>query len=259
MANSAISVAQYSVGVFTNQYAIYDTTNLIYAKKISDGIKGDSCIIFGYVTSGTGSIWYKVATLDTIGYVMADFVSYDRLKFKIKSKIETPSINPAYQYFSTSKSEWIIKKDKVMTETKIANEKRMDEFRKFVRKNDLIILSYSFPISDYLKYPGFKTTIVNPKENKTIKYLWFTLVAYNPVDDVVGTKIIQAIGPVYPLKTADYSFETVFRSNVIDYCKITNIKIQYMDGSILVLNKSQVEAIFTKSIIFKEYLKDNNL
>jgi hypothetical protein len=259
LAYSSMSVAQNIIGVLTDKYALWDTTNLIYAKKLSEGIKGDSCIILGSVTSGAGSIWYKVATLDTVGYVMSDFVSYDKLKFKVKPKIETPAFNPAYQYFSISKIEWLVKRNKAISEMQIAEEKRKDELRQFLKKSELIILSHSFPKSDYLKYPGFKTTIVNPKEDKTIKYIWFTLVAFNPVDDVVGTKTIQAIGPVYPLKTADYSFEIVFKSSVIEYCKITNIKLQYMDGTTHIFNKSQVETIFTRSMIFKEYLNDNNL
>lgn len=245
------------IGVINDQYALWDGTNLGYAKKLSEGIKGDSCLIFGSLKSTTGALWLKVATIDTVGYIMAEFVSYDKHRVK---PIGNFSANISVSdYIKTNKANWIIYKDKIKQERLAKNEKRKEELREFISKSDLFILYHSFPETDYSKYPGFKVSIYNSKQNKTIKYLWFTLVAYNAVDDVEGTKTVKAIGPVEPHKTAEYNFETVFLSKVVDYCKISSIKIQYVDGSTAIYNKNQVEAILLKSKILLSYLDNSDL
>lgn len=245
------------IGVINDQYALWDDTNLGYAKKLSEGIKGDSCLIFGSLKSATGSVWLKVVTIDTVGYIMAEFVTYN--KSKLKPISNTTVTASASDYIKTNKENWIIFKDKIKQERLVEAEKKKKELREFISKNDFFVLSYSFPETEYLKYPGFKVSIYNPKQTKTIKYLWFTLIAYNAVDDIEGTKTVQAIGPVEPLNTAEYNFETVFLSKVVDYCKISAIKIQYIDGSTVIFNKSQIETILLKSKILLSYLDNSSL
>lgn len=244
------------LGVFNDVYAIWDTTNLQYAKKLSDGIRGDTCLIFGSLRSATGSIWVKVATIDTIGYTMAEFISYDKTKVgPLKNNTTNYSVT---EYIKGNRIEWLAKKGILQGKRAAEREKNKEEFRKFIGKNDLFITLYSFPETEYLRYPGFKVSIVNSNQSKIIKYIWFTLTAYNPVDDIVGTKTFQAIGPVDPLKTADYNFEIAFRSSVVDNCKITGIKIQYMDKSVISFNKSQVESILIRSKVFLSYVENSN-
>lgn len=245
------------IGIINDQYALWDDINLGNAKKLSEGIKGDSCLIFGSLTSATGSIWLKVATIDTVGFIMSDFVTYE--KSKIRPISNGTIITSTSDYIKTNKANWIIYKDKIKQERLAKSEKRQEELRSFINKNDFFILSYSFPEGEYLKYPGFKISVYNPKQAKTIKYLWFTLTAYNAVDDIEGTKTVKAIGPIEPFKNAEYSFETVFLSKVVDYCKISSIKIQYMDGSSALYNKSQIETILLKSKILLSYLDNSSL
>jgi len=245
------------IGVIHDIYVIYDDTNLGYAQKLSEGIKGDSCIIFGSKVSSSGSLWLKVATIDTVGYVMAEFVTYDKNKVKPLGNIfSNVSVT---DYIKANKNNWIIYKEKLKQERLEKSEKNKQELRKYIEKNEIFIISHSFPESEYLKYPGFKVSIFNAKQTKTIKYLWFTLTSFNPVDDIVATKTVQAIGPVAPLSIGDYSFDIVFKSNVIEYCKITSLKIQYTDGSVSQFNKGQVETIFIKSKVLKSYLENATL
>jgi hypothetical protein len=245
------------IGVINDVYVVYDDINLGYAKKLSEGVKGDSCLIYGSLKSNSGSLWLKVATIDTVGYIMAEFVSYD--KNKVKPLVDNMTNVSVSDYIKTDKANWILYKEKIKQERLAKSEKNKQELLMYISKNDLFILSHSFPEADNLKYPGFRISIFNSKKTKTIKYIWFTLTAYNAVDDVEGTKTVQAIGPVYPLKIADYEYDIVFRSNVVDYCKITNIKIQYMDGSVTLFNKSQVETILIKSKVFLSYLDNSSL
>lgn len=86
-------------------------------------------------------------------------------------------------------------------------------------------------------------TIINPAKKK-IKYVWFTLVAYNAVGDRTGDYIhglkpvtLQGIGPVEQWSEAKWSFERVWYNETIDCVKITQIKVQYMDGSSRLFDK----------------------
>jgi hypothetical protein len=247
-------VSAITVGTFKDTYIIWSETNILNAQRLTEGFKGDSCIIIGSLKSTSDLLWLKVVTPDTIGYVIAEFVSYDPLK--VKPLKNNDAIVSTADFLKENKADWLIDREKKRQERIAKNERNKEELKKYISKNDLFIISHSFPETEYLKYPGFKVSIFNCKNSKTIKYTWFTLTAYNPVDDIVGTKTLQAIGPVYPLKIAEYAFESVFLSKIVDYIKISGIKIQYMDGSVLVFNKSQIESIFVKSSVFLNYLEN---
>ena len=64
------------------------------------------------------------------------------------------------------------------------------------------------------------------------KYLWVTVTAYNRVNDVIGTKTVQLIGPIDPGDAATGSFDDVMYSKVFHSGKIVRVKIQFMDGAI---------------------------
>lgn len=83
----------------------------------------------------------------------------------------------------------------------------------------------------------------NPTK-KTIKYIWLTVKGYNPVKDVVVDPIkktssitLKSVGPIEPYKTGEYNFEFAWFTDLVDSVKITNIKIQYMDGSVKMVDK----------------------
>lgn len=76
-------------------------------------------------------------------------------------------------------------------------------------------------------------SITNYDPKRTIKYIYITISAYNPVDDKVGSnKSITIVGPVKPYSSGSASFENVFYSKVIETLKIVHVKVLYMDGSI---------------------------
>ncbi len=89
---------------------------------------------------------------------------------------------------------------------------------------------------------GFEITVENLAK-KTIKYIWLTVKASNPVGDIVGTKTVRAIGPIASGRDGYYEFESVFLSKVVERLAIINIKIEYMDGSAKVIPVGMIKKI----------------
>lgn len=78
------------------------------------------------------------------------------------------------------------------------------------------------------------------KADKTIKYITFTVLPYNAVDDVVKCEIrglsaagCQVTGPVKPGASygSDYRWECVWYNNTITWARLGAIEIEYMDGT----------------------------
>jgi len=92
---------------------------------------------------------------------------------------------------------------------------------------------------------GITVTFLNTSK-KIIKYINFTVVPYNQVDDPViddmgvSTKACQLIGPIEPDETVSYQKDILFFSSVISYYKLKNINIQFMDNSIQYLNYKDI-------------------
>ncbi len=106
--------------------------------------------------------------------------------------------------------------------------------------HQLAIIDYSITGESYSI--GFDISFLNMSK-KTIKYLYMTVTATNPVDDKIGTKTVRAIGPIKPNDSGSYNFENTFLSSSAQYLSLDAIKVQYMDGSIKLLSKSQVTSI----------------
>lgn len=111
---------------------------------------------------------------------------------------------------------------------------------KAFQKNELSIPAFEVTGSDYSI--GCNISFTNFSK-KIIKYVFITITATNPVDDLVGTKIIKAVGPIKPSETASYEFDDVIYSQTAEYLTINNIKLQYMDGSIKFIPKNEVQNI----------------
>lgn len=97
-------------------------------------------------------------------------------------------------------------------------------------KTGLAIHEFGFS-SEYNVSVDFYIKIINYSK-KVIKYVWITVNAYNRVDDFIGSKTVQLVGPFENGASGKATFENMFYNRVFDYGKITKIKIQYKDGSI---------------------------
>ncbi|WP_294285467.1 hypothetical protein [uncultured Chryseobacterium sp.] len=103
------------------------------------------------------------------------------------------------------------------------------------------VKKYGLGIINYNATEGYSATgadfkIFNPSK-KTIKYIWFTVGGENPVGDLVKSggkyyRTLKGVGPIESFGVGSWSFDYVWFTDLIEYLRITTIKIQYMDGSI---------------------------
>jgi len=136
---------------------------------------------------------------------------------------------------------WIFRKHnaRILFENDLATEVDVINYRAF----DLHQLAiFDFAVNGESYSMGFDITLLNLSK-KTIKYIYITVTATNPVDDKVGTKTVRAIGPIKPNDTGHYNFENTFYSSTAEYLSLDNIKVQYMGGAIKMFNKTQITSI----------------
>ncbi len=136
---------------------------------------------------------------------------------------------------------WIYKSYNAKITFDADNAKSADVINyKAFERNELAIPTFEVTGSDYTI--GCNISLTNFSK-KVIKYAFITITATNPVDDKVGTKTIKAVGPIKPSDTGSYEFGDVIYSRTAKYLTIDNIKLQYMDGSIKIIQKNEVENI----------------
>ena len=127
------------------------------------------------------------------------------------------------------------------------------------KSKGLAILDWSFyDESEYTEGTGVKIEVYNPT-TKVIKYLWFSFIGYNAVDDIVtdhlkGIKTIttKGVGPIKPNESGEYEYKYVWFTDLVQTAIISQIKVQYMDGTIktilkpkdVVIKKSDYELLF---------------
>jgi len=106
--------------------------------------------------------------------------------------------------------------------------------------------------SEYTEGTSAKITVYNPT-NKTIKYLWFSFVGFNPVGDKVidrrsGTSVVtkKAVGPIAKGETGTYTFEYVWFTDIVETAKIASIKVLYMDGTEAIIKNPKSITLSTK-------------
>lgn len=106
--------------------------------------------------------------------------------------------------------------------------------------------------SDYTNGTGFRVKVLNTSQ-KTIKYVAFSIVGYNAVGDPVrdGLKrstgqTMRGIGPIKPNESASYSFEYIWHTDVVEYVRLTKLKVDYMDGT------SNVVAFPEKTVVLDD-------
>lgn len=216
-------------------------------KRISNADRGDSCILIEFIPAISGSDWFKVAVVDTIGYIMSGFLKIDSNDLHTLSTTNhhTARESAARLFMRNnwkdlrSVKQKLAKKreDSLKAAAKIWDD-QIKAMRKELSKIGLILNSQEVS-NNILGYPDFKVSIMNCSD-KTIKYIWYNITLFNSVDDAVKSCTLKGVGPVYAFRTADFSFETVAISKIVDYSKINSIKIQYMDGAVMIFSSTQI-------------------
>lgn len=173
------------------------------------------------------SEFYEILHDNKTYYVERDKIETDASFF---GQIERMSKEKADKFKAhASYIEDILYKDKI---------KKALQFIDNCKVRGLAILDWSFyDESEYTEGTSIKFRVYNPT-SKTIKYIWFTVIGYNPVGDKVtdirkGSSItVKAVGPIKREESGLYEFDYVWLTDMVETMKVSTIKIQYMDNSI---------------------------
>jgi hypothetical protein len=111
-------------------------------------------------------------------------------------------------------------------------------------KHKVMLAQYEITGEDYSI--GFNVSVGN-YDKRTIKYVFFSVTAFNPVDDVVGKKTVRAVGPIEEDDYGTYEFENVIFSNTATQLSIDLIKIQYMDGTQRIIPKTDITGLIYRN------------
>lgn len=109
-------------------------------------------------------------------------------------------------------------------------EKSKKIFEKCKINGIAIIDAHPTDESEYTEGTGYNIKFFNTSK-KTIKYIWYTLAAYNPVDDLIGIKTIKGVGPIKSESFGEFDFNYIWLTDLVDTIKLKSLKIQYMDGT----------------------------
>jgi len=144
---------------------------------------------------------------------------------------------------------------KVADIQKLDKFSKIDKFLKYSAQQGLIVKKWKIiDESEYTDGTSIEIEFINPTK-KTIKYIWTTFVGYNAVEDPVIDRIkgvknitVKSIGPIKPDESGLYTFEYVWYTDIVETAKITNIKIQYMDGTFKTISAPD-KVIMTDSLL----------
>ena len=146
-------------------------------------------------------------------------------------------------------------------ELEIENIKLKLDVYKFIdlcRPKGLVVISNSvFNESEYTDGKSFSFEVINLSKKK-IKYITFNVIGYNAVDDKVidrgkYLKSIKGVGPINYDDKAYYSFKYVWLTDLVEYTKVVNIKIEYMDGSSKIIdNPNSVTLSLEQYILYND-------
>lgn len=121
-------------------------------------------------------------------------------------------------------------------------EKEMSVERREAMQPFYDVEKYGIGFIKYNATEGYSSTgayfkIFNASK-KTIKYIWFTFAGENAVNDLVRLSngsyytTAKGIGPLESYGVSTWSFDYVWFTDIVEYLRISTVKIQYMDGSV---------------------------
>ncbi len=138
-----------------------------------------------------------------------------------------------------------------------ANKRKQDslELIKTYRAKGLGIVKWKvYDISEYTDGTGVSVVAYNPT-NKVIKYLNFAFIGYNRVDDIISDGLlgkttikVQAVGPFNPGDVSEVNFDYVWHTDMVETVKISQIIVQYMDGTIKTISDPDKIIIDSKEL-----------
>lgn len=180
-------------------------------------------------------------------YLYSHMYYYQLNEFMKEGKLTKPYLLNAFGKPSSEivnedgSSSWIFRKFNAKIDFKGDSVVKADVIN-YRAYDKLQLAIFDYNISGESNSIGFNISFLNLAK-KTIKYVYITVTAKNPVKDKIGTKTVRAIGPIQLNDLKRYNFENTFYSNTAQFLSLDAIKIQFMDGSIRQLTWQQIKSI----------------
>lgn len=223
-----------------------------------------NCLIIGdtICKEETFNPWYVIFNSGSMYFTAkSNFKDVDKVdSFLLRLKKEIPNIKDRFNEINVEfqkaekiriaeeENEKAIQKAEEERQKKIQDEKDKRELDSLQKQIDKVLAiyrnknwvlwewSWNYP-NEYSKFADVSIDVINPYKSK-IKYISFTIKAFNPVGDVVRdgisratSKTVRGVGPIEYGDHGLYNFESVIYSSVIEKMQIIQIKIQFFDGT----------------------------
>ncbi|HBC21894.1 MAG TPA: hypothetical protein DC009_07485 [Porphyromonadaceae bacterium] len=126
-------------------------------------------------------------------------------------------------------------------------KERHNKLQAITNRGLVVLEAYPYDMGQYLNSTGMTFKIGNTS-NKTIKYITFNAVGYNPVDDPIPnygkyTVTGRGIGPIEPYTTASYDFDFTWFTDLVEYLKVKSIKVEYTNGTVRTYTGKAIETV----------------
>lgn len=183
---------------------------------------------------GNTDLYYQIYRKGIIGYSP---------KFRLEALNSLPKL-PDNQFERRLEK---AKADEEILDKEITLKKKQQNLQDSIATVSYNKAGISITYPEYIEgiaFCGFKFDVSN-YNNKTIKYLYLTLSALNPVNDLVETKRFTFVGPILKSQSASYENRTAFSNyKAISYYKIRKIEIEYSNKT-----KKEISGTLLESII----------
>jgi hypothetical protein len=236
-----------------SQNAITDTTKIIAVTKDEDAYVGTVLDAEGFKTSDfiippSSLVFIVGAKSFKIGY--KDFKYYEiaykgKAYFIYREEVILNNNQMIFDDLLKYPSEKLVEFRKYnITLSEYYDKYQKLNVLKFIetcKPKGLVILRNSiYDESEYTDGTSFGFEIQN-LSNKTIKYISFSLVGYNSVNDKItergsSVKSVKGVGPIGKNESASFGFKYVWYTDLVENFKIINVKIEYMDGSVRIID-----------------------
>ena len=172
--------------------------------------------------------YYWHVWVDSVSGYVKDDISY----------IDCPdSIRESYKNIGSKNDSFRLTRcNRLMNYVKVTNKiNRLENEIKYL-KNGLAIDEWSWSHrNEYSAFINVSFSVTNYAD-KTIKYIWFYLNAFDAVDtklSYLGKSVItlKGVGPIPFKHMGEYDFEDVFYSKIAHTLKVIKVRVQYMDNS----------------------------
>lgn len=182
--------------------------------------------------------WYLIFTKGAEHYIhKMSFPDTSRIDAALEIfKKNTPRLEDRLYIAMVDNLEKEKKSYDILKKTADSTEKSLNAMLANMRAKNYVISNFDWHYeSKYSIMPTVEIAVINPYPKK-IKYFYFTVAAYNAVDDYIGSTTLTGIGPIEYTNSGSYSFDNTILSKVVNYMVLKQLKILFFDGSTKIIS-----------------------